>query len=67
MVLGHIPIIRAVSMGGRNTSSKSYVQEFQGLNSFPRTDSNKTPLCLGLVEYSRTVRFSRQSIVGSTD
>ena len=39
------------------------MQELQELNSFPRTDSNKTLLCLGLIEYSRTVRFSRKALL----
>jgi hypothetical protein len=36
-----IPINPVVSMGRRNTSSKFHVQEFQKLNSLPRTDSTK--------------------------
>jgi hypothetical protein len=51
------PISRAVSMDRRNTSLKS-ICEGPTAKSRSRADSNGTPPWLGLIEYSRTGRFS---------
>src|SRR5208337_201180 len=66
------PITRVTGkLGGLNGSTQHelevYFQESQRLKSFASVDPNGTPPCLGLMEYSRTDRFSRGSIVGSTD
>jgi hypothetical protein len=57
--------------GGLNGSTQHqlevYLQESQQLKSFASVDSNGTLPCLVLIEYSRTDRFSRGNIVGSTD
>src|SRR6266403_4752887 len=57
--------------GGLNGSTQHllevYLQQFQKPKSFASIDSNATPPCLGLMQYSQTDRFSRRSIVGSTD
>jgi hypothetical protein len=47
-------------MGRRNTDSKCACQGLNSLKSFASVDSNETPPCLGLIEYSRTDRFSRR-------
>src|ERR1700675_4520502 len=44
-----------------------HLQELQKLRSFANLHSSGTLPCLGLIEYSRTVRLSGGSIVGSTD
>src|SRR5260370_24396797 len=57
--------------GGLNGSTQHllevYLQQFQKPKSFASIDSNATPPCLGLMQYSLTDRFSGGSIVGSTD
>jgi hypothetical protein len=57
--------------GGLNESTQHllevYLQQFQKPKSFASIDSNATPPCIGLMEYTLTVRFSRGSIVGSSD
>ena len=57
--------------GGLNGSTQHllevYLQQFQKPKSFASIDSNATPPCIGLMEYTLTVRFSRGSIVGSSD
>src|SRR5208282_1425830 len=57
--------------GGLNGSTQHlfevYSQESQKLKSFASVESIGTQPCLVLIEYSRTDRFSRGSIVGSTD
>ena len=54
-------------LGRGNQNLKVYLQESQKLKSFASAHSNGTLRCLGLIECSRTDRFSRESIVGSTD
>jgi len=54
-------------MGRRNTSSGLYSQEFQRLNLFAQTDSNKTLPYLGLIDYSPIDRFTLRCTVGSKD
>jgi hypothetical protein len=49
-----------VSMGRRNTKPEVYLQESQKLNAFTSVESNGTLPWLGLIESSRTVRFSRE-------
>jgi hypothetical protein len=57
--------------GGLNGSTQYllvvYLQQFHKPKSFASIDSNATPFCLGLVEYSLTDRFCRGSLLGSTD
>jgi len=57
--------------GGLNGSTQHwldvYWQKFSKLKSYASIDSNRTLPCSGLIEYSRTVRLSSGSIVGSND
>jgi hypothetical protein len=57
--------------GGLNGSTQHSLevclQESYKLKSFASVESIGTLPCLVLIEYSRTDRFSRGSIVGSTD
>jgi hypothetical protein len=57
--------------GGLNGSTQhlleAHAQGLQQLRIVRRRDSSGTVPCLGLIEYSRTDRFSGGSIVGSTD
>jgi hypothetical protein len=55
----------AVSMGQRNTCSKSYLQLFQWLDSFASVDSRKTLPCLGLIEYSPIDKVLLKNTTGS--
>jgi hypothetical protein len=54
-------------MGRRNTGPKFNLQVFQRLNSFESADSNKTLLCLGLIEYSPKDQVSLKNTIGSTN
>jgi hypothetical protein len=54
-------------MGRCNTNPKSYLQVFQWLNSFASTDSKKTVLCLGFIEYSPNDQVSLKGTIESID
>jgi hypothetical protein len=61
LAIRSLPRVTALLVGRSQwvAQHEVHLQELQKLESFARLDSNGTLPCLGLIDYSRPVRFSR--------